>query len=339
MRRIVLVCLLVAVMTVGCQVAWGQTLPAGEGSKEICTVIDTDLALDDFRAIAMVLGQRKQVSFVVSEGVADTRTSVQLLESFLTSISADSGTNVFVGRLVHADVDEYYRDHLSDMTWMVPVRNHFAAALKGDWLHVGQRPFKGREFNPGSELEFVRTLSDHCSTVEVLMLGPATNFVHYAPLLGMQVSRIVVEMGMWQGLPSERSFNCYYDWPSCMKLGFLKSLPRFEFADSPHDPSFGPSAELILSYRGSRIGDALIRLHQVETSWCDGSTSMWDDSAAAYLLGLVTFVQDANGLRIPSVTAKEFWRAERLAVAPNLPQAALDMSHNTPQVCSPPIPN
>ena len=62
--------------------AGATTTSAGSGS---CSIVDTDLGLDDYRAIAALLPSRNVRAFVVTEGIAGVQNGATALSMFLAS--------------------------------------------------------------------------------------------------------------------------------------------------------------------------------------------------------------------------------------------------------------
>jgi hypothetical protein len=315
-------------------------------AQKACTVIDTDLALDDYRAITLILGWRNKVYFVVSEGVTDIPTSSSVLKAFLVKAGVDKNTGVLIGRPVYP-LGFAENPQLQKQRWITNVRAHFRAIANEDTFKSAAATFQGQEYyantdddagHSGAEAEFAAQLRSACTSIEVLLIGPPTNFVHYRSFLDKNIDRVVIEMSMEAGAPRSDSFNCYYDWVSCMRLGFGKIGPKLEFADVPFRSNYAPTHELILGFGHDGIGGALVNLHQVETSWCDGSTLLWDDSTALYQLNLAAFHDDGDGLNVPEVDAEQFRKSEESAFrSGKYPAFTAPVSAPEPRVCTPQV--
>jgi hypothetical protein len=283
-----------------------------------CTILDTDLALDDYRAIAIVLAWKENVNFVVTEGVTDIHSSKVVLQGFLSRADLGARSNILVGRPLNKTIG-------TNDSWLAPIRESFKAIAEDDKTYLRTKSFKGRVIEAENDSDkshftaeetFVASLSS-CDSIEVLMLGPATNFVHYAPLLGSRLSRVVAEMRLIPG--KLVGFNCDYDREPCMQLGFFALRTKFEFATIPPGPII-PNCGFIVALSQGPVGEALIRLHQMEPSWSDKSIQLWDDGAALYFVGLVPFTENADGTHVPDLRMQPEWfrRVEEMSISQRL---------------------
>ena len=129
--------------------------------------------------------------------------------------------------------------------------------------------------------------TEHCDRIEVLVLGPWSSFVQYAPTLGNRIKRVLAS-----GRPLQENnpdnFNCVYDQAACEAADLLLGgLPVVKWVDLPTDasptPSYAPTAEMIerLEQKGMPgVLRAALRLDPAQ--WL--GTRLWDDTAALYLI-------------------------------------------------------
>jgi hypothetical protein len=308
-------------------------------AQKPCTIVDTDLGLDDYRAIAIVLNSIPNVHFVVSEGVEDIPTSRVVLKAFLVKTGFDKNTSILVGKKLFGNGP--IESPLSkNMDWLPEVRGHFKAIAEDNDFTTSASHFQGQEFvaesddnsaHSRAEAAFADHLKSECTSFAVLLLGPATNFTRYADLFDGKIWRVVWSTSVQQRIPRDDSFNCVYDWSSCMRLGFMKREPEIEFAYIPYHGPFVVDADLLYGLNHNVIGKALFHLHQLETSWC--TTSLWDDAASLYFLRLVPFVETADGLEIPDVSAVDFDDAEEKAITGSRYPRATTAPTTQPKSC------
>jgi inosine-uridine nucleoside N-ribohydrolase len=235
---------------------------------ETCLVIDTDVGLDDFRAVAVVLPARAARAVVITEGIAAVPGGSTAMAMFLAS--APSAAPVIPGRAA-ADPPDY--------DWLPDVR---AGAERMNGFLAQAVPFA----NPAQGM--TRALveaTEHCDRVEVLVLGPWSSFVRYAPALGNKLRRVLAS-----GLPLAENhpdnFNCVYDQPACEEADrLLRGVQVVEWVDLPAEPfsSYAPTEEMIGRLAQAGMPGVLRAALQLDPSQWLG-TRLWDDAAALYLL-------------------------------------------------------
>ncbi|HVR96825.1 MAG TPA: hypothetical protein VMW27_09435 [Thermoanaerobaculia bacterium] len=249
--------------------AW-STAPAWADNQQPCLVIDTDVGLDDFRAVAVVLPQRAPQAVVVTEGIAAVPGGSTAMAMFLAS--GPSSAPVIPG-LAAAHPPAY--------DWLPDVR---AGAERLNGFLAQAVPFASRA--QGMTRALVQA-TQHCDRIEVLVLGPWSSFVQYAPALGNKIQRVLAS-----GLPLAENhpdnFNCVYDQPACAAADrLLRGRYSVAWVDLPADaspsPSYAPTEEMIERLaRAGMPGVLRAALLLDPAQWL--GTRLWDDTAALYLL-------------------------------------------------------
>jgi len=252
-------------------IAW-NTVPAWANAEpaQPCLVIDTDAGLDDFRAVAVLLPQRAPQAVVVTEGIAAVPGGSTAMAMFLAS--APSSAPVIPG-LAAANPPSY--------DWLPDVRAG-AERLNG---------FLAQAVPPASRAQTMTQAltqaTQHCDRIDVLVLGPWSSFVHYAPALGHRIQRVLAS-GRPLAENNPDNFNCVYDQPACEAAdSLLRGLPAVAWVDLPTDasssPSYAPTEEMIGRLVQSGMPGVLRAALLLDPSQWLG-TRLWDDTAALYLL-------------------------------------------------------
>jgi hypothetical protein len=321
--------------------AWSADLP-DDGAKSaapllepaVCTLIDTDFDIDDMMAIPLVIGNRHVAAIITSEGYTLPADGA----SALSRLIAEPGQRqipVIIGassNLPPADIKAEWGQFVLDYRTMMgtafallsaplppsaPARNDFVA-------------------------EVAAAMSD-CSSVDVLVIGTFTSFIHYSPEIRSRIRNVVI-MGMpMRGDPTQRpgnfSFNCEYDMKACQTAfdGQLPGLRHF-FVDPPRtdfdkDPVghqatvYGPTLAMVegLSSRGlpnalkqallgtvrdGSLGPAVKGADYWAIDCCfraGGKSLLWDQSAALFLVHPDAFEQVGGHLE-PKLPAEDFRR-------------------------------
>lgn len=249
------------------QAAAGATTTSGGSGS--CSIVDTDLGLDDYRAIAALLPSRNVRAFVVTEGIAGVQNGATALSMFLASRGQ---TPPVIPGLASATPPPY--------DWLPAARE---GAERLDNYLAATVPF-GR-----SSDRMVRDLDNAlygCSRVDVLALGPWTSFVRYASTLGSNVN--VVASGRPFAENNPDNFNCEYDISACRtaagQLRFARSAVFVDLPPAGADLTYDPTMEMVLRFDGTGMPGLLRTALQVDPSQWEGSTRLWDDAAALYIL-------------------------------------------------------
>jgi inosine-uridine nucleoside N-ribohydrolase len=251
--------------------AW-STAPAradGGPGAEPCLVIDTDVGLDDFRAVAVVAPERAPQAVVVTEGIAAVPGGSTAMAMFLAS--APSSAPVIPG-LAAADPPDY--------DWLPDVR---AGAERLNFFLAQAVPFAGKAQGMTDALvEATR----HCGSIDVLVLGPWSSFVQYAPALGNKIGRVLAS-GRPLAENNPDNFNCVYDQAACEAADLLLRGRTVAWVDLPADaspiPSYQPTLEMIERLAQAGMPGVLRAALLLDPSQWLG-TRLWDDTAALYLL-------------------------------------------------------
>ncbi|MBL6459523.1 nucleoside hydrolase [Belnapia sp. T6] len=195
---------------VGCHPA--EALSADSGS---CLIIDSDAGLDDFRAVAALgaLGPsvpaRKVAAIITTEGVARSPEGAGAMERFLKN--AGLTIPVIQGVLPNPK-RRFTAEHPLDPR--LPIWRKEAELLNLTLPEVE------RQANPAGEdvAVLLRRHTETCTSISLLVIGPWTSFLRYAPDILGRIERIVV-----QGRPypdelggEPAGFNCTYDVDSCL---------------------------------------------------------------------------------------------------------------------------
>jgi inosine-uridine nucleoside N-ribohydrolase len=232
-----------------------------------CLIVDTDVATDDFRAFAVLFPQRGLRAVVVTEGIASVPRASSAIALFLAS--GQSLAPVIPG-LASSSPPAY--------EWLPAAR---AAAERINGL-LAQSVASAASPN-----KLKRSLSAAlrgCRRVDVLVLGPWSSFIEYAPMLRPLIRRVIAS-GRPLAENNPDNFNCVYDQPACEQAdALLRQIPESVWVDLPADgASYPPTQEMIdqLALAGM---PGLLRaaLNADPSQWL--GTRLWDDTAALYML-------------------------------------------------------
>lgn len=303
-----------------------------------CVVIDSDAGLDDFRAIAVLAANQRVAAIVVTEGLSDPVEGSAAVEVLLARMGQK--IPVIVGESPPADRKYIASAHLRE--W----RNN-AERLNG-LLPTPEKPAPGAVEGPANITAALKRHVTDCSKITLLVIGPWTSFMRYAPELLDRIDRIVAqgrpdpdEIG---GTPS--GFNCVYDLNNCLAafdllVGRRQRADRYlraTWVDIPNDPTSCGSAEPGIDKDGKPLyafrptarwaatlaasgGPAEVigeMLKKNPNGW--EQTSLWDDLTALYILRPELFMT-RGGHREPCVPSETVRRllAEFLAKKPVQP--------------------
>jgi hypothetical protein len=230
-----------------------------------CTVVDTDVGLDDFRALAVLSPARDVRAVVVTEGIAGVQHGATAMSMFLASHGA---TPPVITGLASPNPPDY--------DWLPPVRA--GAERLNDYLHDAV-PFGG---DPGRLARDVRAAVRGCDRVELLVLGPWTSYLRYAPVLGHDVHVVASGRSFAENNPD--NFNCEYDLAACRTAS--TRLRHGVFVDLPApgaEPTYDPTQAMVESFETAGMPGLLRAALLVDPSQWLG-TRLWDDAAALYLV-------------------------------------------------------
>jgi inosine-uridine nucleoside N-ribohydrolase len=231
---------------------------AVEGS---CIVIDSDAGLDDFRAVAALaaLGPRvpaqRIAAVVVTEGLARTAEGAGAMEAFLRNSGLDE---VPVVQGIPPNPKRQFRVE-SPLPYDLPTWRENTERLNG----MLPAPVRSTDPAVGDVAVGLRRHTEECRSISLLVIGPWTSFLRYAPDILERVERIIV-----QGRPypdelggEPAGFNCTYDLDSCYAAFDLlvgrqqRTGRRFRatWVDIPGGPEACAAAEPGVDAQGRRV--------------------------------------------------------------------------------------
>jgi len=235
----------------------GGTAPAADPTS--CLVVDTDVGVDDYRALAVVAPARDIRAVVVTEGISGVANGATAVSMFL----AGSGVRppVLPG-LASAHPPAY--------DWLPPVR---AAAERMNNFLGAAVPARG---TPDRLAAGVRAAVRGCGRVEVLVLGPWTSYPRYAAALGGQPRIVASGRSFAENNPD--NFNCEYDLAAC------RTAPRgVTYVDLPASPAYDPTEAMVARFGRTGLPGLLKAVLLADPSQWLG-TRLWDDTAALSLV-------------------------------------------------------
>ena len=291
---------LVAVVAVlaGCAAGVGGGRPSGAvaaGAPGACILVDTDAAVDDFRAVTVLLRSTRVVGIVATEGIALPARGAMAM-AHLVAASPSPAVTVLVGMQSAAPSNE---------SWLPEARAN-AERLNGFLAEAVPLPEGSRALE-----DEVERITKDCGEVRAVVIGPWSSFVRYRARLGGKL-RLVVTQGLpLEDVPQGRSpgFNCRYDLTACRQAHeALRPARLGVWVDVPRNatPPYAPTAEMIAALAPAGLPGTLraLLLGNPE-GWKD--TLMWDDSAALYVLHPEVF--ERKGAHVePKVSPDEIRR-------------------------------
>lgn len=258
-------------------------------SYQTCLIVDTDVGLDDYRAVATLLPKREVRAVVVTEGIAGVQGGSSAASMFLASRGK---TPAVIPGLASTAPKAY--------DWLAAARA--GAERMNNFLHAAV-PFGGSADRMTRD---VGTAVRGCYRVDVLVLGPWTSYVRYASALGTNVHVVASGRPLAENNPD--NFNCEYDLPSCHSaVTVLRSARSVAFVDLPAmgtDLTYDPTEPMVAAYELAGMPGLLRAALQVDPSQWLG-TRLWDDAAALYLLMPWKFVPVGRHLE-PAVSEGTF---------------------------------
>ena len=259
-------------MVAGLCVLWVDLGWAGDNdhrhSRQTCLLVDTDVATDDYRAFAVLFPNRDLRAVVVTEGISRVAQGSTAIALFLAS--GQSLAPVIPG--LSAATPPVY-------DWLPAARE--AAERMNNFLKASVPFAASADKLKLSLLDAVKG----CQRLEVLVLGPWTSFVEYGPMLRPFVRRVVAS-----GRPLDETnpdnFNCEYDKAACAKASdLLKKFHHVVWVDLPAGTmSYPPTVEMVAQLGDAGLPGLLRSVLNADPSQWLGTTRLWDDTAALYLL-------------------------------------------------------
>ena len=285
----------------GCAGVEGRaTQPAGAVNQ--CVLIDTDFDIDDMMAIPLVIGHKHVAAIVTSEGY----TKPELGAAALSRLIAEPNQRpipVIAGASTHLDekkiVSEWGQFVLQYRDLMNRINNFTVSAMPP------------ADVRPDYTAQVVKAVSN-CKSVEVLIIGTFSSFVHYSPQIESKIGRVVIMGKALEGDTTQRpgnfSFNCEYDMPACKKV-FYEQLPKYQYVyvDVPRSKCdttpnsvgckgtvYGPTLNMVKNLDSQGLPNTLKKVLLGYTdSWnldtwpnkiYGGKSLLWDQSAALYMV-------------------------------------------------------
>lgn len=263
-----------ALVPVGCAMDQAVRTPATVAAgPSTCVLVDTDAALDDFRAIAALARTVRIIGVVTTEGIATPEKGAAAIAHLLAVADVERPISVLVG-LSSAEP--------SKESWLPEVRAN-AERLNG--FLAAAVPMPGR---PQVLADEVERLAGSCSDVRVVVLGPWTSFLRYQPRLAGKLRQVVTQGLPLADVPVGRSpgFNCRYDLPACRQVNErFAPTGGVVWVDVPRNatPAYAPTLEMVEQLGAKGLPGTLRALLLANRdAWKEAL--MWDDSAALYLL-------------------------------------------------------
>jgi hypothetical protein len=231
-----------------------------------CLIVDTDVGLDDYRALAIVAPVGDVRAVVVTEGISSVQGGATAMSMFLAS---RGNTPPVIPGLASRTPPAY--------DWLPAVR---AGAERMNNFLQAAVPFGG---DPARLAHDVGAAVRGCARVDVLALGPWTSYVRYAPALGRAVHVVASGRPLAENNPD--NFNCEYDLPAC------RNAPGGVFVDLPPagaQLTYSPTEAMVAALEPAGMPGLLRAAQRVDPSqWLE--TRLWDDAAALYLLAPRSF--------------------------------------------------
>ncbi len=255
--------------------------------QRACLIVDTDVGLDDYRALAVLLPAREVRAVVVTEGISAVPGGATAVSMFLAS--RGDMPPVFAG-LASERPPAY--------DWLPAVRA--GAERMNDFLHTAV-PFGG---SPDRLTRDIRAAVLGCGAVDVLVLGPWTSYVRYAAALGPNVHVVASGRSFAENNPD--NFNCEYDLSACRAATLSSGLDAV-FVDLPPagaEPTYDPTEAMVARIDQAGMPGLLRAALRVDpTQWL--GTRLWDDAAALYLIAPKKFAPQGRHVE-PAVPEGEF---------------------------------
>jgi hypothetical protein len=257
--------------------------------QRACLIVDTDVALDDYRALAVVLPERDVRAVVVTEGISGVAGGSTAISMFLASRGV---TPPVIPGLASQTPPAY--------DWLPAVRA--GAERMNNFLHAAV-PFGG---DPDRLTREIRAAVRGCVRVDVLALGPWTSYLRYVPELGTDVHVVASGRSFAENNPD--NFNCEYDLPACRDaVAALNRGRGAVFVDLPPagaELTYDPTEAMVAQFDQAGMPGLLRAALQVDPAQWLG-TRLWDDAAALYLLAPQKFAPQGGHLE-PAVPEDEF---------------------------------
>lgn len=272
----------------------GRPAPGANAAAAACVLIDTDMGLDDARAVAAMVPTDKVRAIVVTGGVS----------------RPEQGAAAAV-HLVAPSRKEV----------KVLVGNPSPAPTSPDWLPRSRQSAErlGYFLATAVPLDPPETYLDHevrlalrgCESVDVLQLAPWSSFVVYEGEIGSRLRRVIA-----QGVPpddqSPPGFNCSHDRAACaeaMETDRIADKITWVALPEHADQSFVPGPDMFKGLATTGLPGTVGVMMQINpASVADGY--IWDDTAALFWLYPDLFARNGDHVepKVPADMLKEHWR-------------------------------
>jgi hypothetical protein len=270
-------------------VSLGLPADGPAAGERTCLIVDTDVGLDDYRAVAMLAPGRDLRAVVVTEGIAAVPGGATAISMFLGS--RGDMPPVLPG-LASANPPAY--------DWLPAAR---AGAERLNNFLQAAVPFGA---GPGHLGRDVGAAVRGCARVDVLVLGPWTSYLRYASALGSNVH--VVASGRPFAENNPDNFNCEYDLRACRAAAAaLDRVRDAVFVDLPPagaEPTYDPTEAMVARLDRTGMPGLLRAALLVDPAQWLG-TRLWDDAAALYVLAPGRFTPQGRHVE-PTVSQERF---------------------------------
>lgn len=278
-------------------------------------IIDTDWDIDDMNAIPSIVANKDVAAIVTTEGVSLPDVAADGLRALLSPrlgdwSQADSQIPIITGLRSKADLSLY--------PWLPPIRK--SQARINDYLKKPFRPSKPPT-TPFSLAASVKEAVKDFDKVDLLLIGPFTSFAAYSEVIKDRIGKVVI-----MGRPLERdghsgkqheprkneAFNCSYNQRACDRTFPLLVTENSYWVNPPDN--YRPSFKMVNKLEKNGLPGGLRRVllgHQ--ESWnpaklkAGGSSKMWDESAAQFLLNSNGF-KNVEGVWEPAMGPRNLQR-------------------------------
>lgn len=266
----------------GCS-AGTQDHKRDDASQQDCMVIDTDWDIDDLMAVPAIVANENVAAIVTTEGYSRAPQSAGAIAALLANSSQKPSTSVIVG----ASQKEGYDPEV--YPWIPEIRESLEK-LNGLLLDpIIPAP------NVFDYSASVASAVQDCESVDVVVLGPLTSFVHYSGDLQQKINRVIMQgkpLGDSSQKPGVVSFNCRFDMDSCEKARTQLNNYNAIWVDVPRDtdPPYSPSGSMVEGLDNTGLpGTLKAALNANPALWrtediTNGNVILlWDQSAALFV--------------------------------------------------------
>lgn len=270
-------------------VGWlGLGTPADDrpaANPRACLVVDTDVGLDDYRALAVLLPAREVRAVVVTEGISSVQGGATAVSMFLSS----GGPTPPVLPGLAAEAPPAY-------DWLPSAR---AGAERVNGFLAEAVPFGG---DPDRLAGDLRASVRGCARVDVLVLGPWTSYLRYAHALGRNTRVVASGRSFAENNPD--NFNCEYDLAACRTATADRRIAFVDLPPAGAEPTYDPTEAMVARFERAGLPGLLRAALLVDPGQWLG-TRLWDDAAASYLVAPRAFERRGGHLE-PAVPEDEF---------------------------------